>query len=133
MKLTSIKPIQSDLGLLIIRIGFGGLMAFSHGYRKLQYFDDIAPDFYDFLGLGMKTSLVLAIMAELLGAVFLVPGLFTRPALFLLIVTMAVAVFDVHGGDPISDSEHALLFLVAYIGLFFTGPGKLSIDAKLKM
>jgi putative oxidoreductase len=71
-------------------------------------------------------------MAELIGAALLVLGLFTRPALLLLIVTMAVAVFDVHGSDDLSDREHALIFLVAYVGLFFTGPGKFAMDAKLK-
>jgi putative oxidoreductase len=64
--------------------------------------------------------------------VLVAAGLFTRLALIPLIVTMAVAVFIIHADDPFGDKEHALLFLVPYVALLFTGPGKWSLDALVR-
>lgn len=55
-----------------------------------------------------------------------------RAALIPLIVTMAVAVFIVHGPDPLADKEFAILYLVPYVALFFIGPGKFSVDRFMK-
>jgi putative oxidoreductase len=41
---------------------------------------------------------------------------------------MLVIIFVIHGEDPFADREHALLYLLSYIALFFTGPGKYSVD-----
>ena len=41
---------------------------------------------------------------------------------------MFVAIFVVHLGEPFSRIEKALLFLVVFLVLMVTGPGKYSID-----
>jgi putative oxidoreductase len=43
-----------------------------------------------------------------------------------------VAVFIVHGPDPLADKEFAILYLVPYVALFFYGPGKFSLDRFMK-
>lgn len=83
------------------------------------------------MGLGPSVSFALAIFAELVCALLLSVGLFTRYALIPLIITFAVAVFSVHGADALSDKEHALLYLMTFLTLFLSGPGKYSIDAKI--
>ena len=44
---------------------------------------------------------------------------------------MAVAAFGAHAGDPISDKEHALLFLVPFLVLALMGGGRYSLDHRV--
>jgi putative oxidoreductase len=114
--------------LLILRVGVS-LMMLTHGYPKLmQFFSDEPISFTSILGLGAAVSLALAVLAEFFCSVFIILGLGTRLASIPLIVTMAVAAFHVHADDPFSRKEKALLFLLIYVVLLFTGGGKFSID-----
>lgn len=121
------KAISVDLGLLLFRLASGGLMLL-HGAPKLFNFSARWHKFSDPLGLGPEVSFILSTFAEFFCAVFLVAGAFTRLALVPLIINMIVIVFVVHGSDPAGKKEAALFFLVAYCALFFTGPGKYSLD-----
>ena len=117
----------ADTGLLILRLGAGLLMA-THGWSKLMGFAEKSGDFYNFMGLGDEVSLALTVFAEFFCSMFLVLGIGTRLFLVPLIVVAMVIVFGVHGADPLSDKEHGILYLVPYITLMLTGPGKYSID-----
>jgi putative oxidoreductase len=44
---------------------------------------------------------------------------------------MVVAAFMRHADDPFATKEKALLFLVIYIALLFTGSGRFGLDAFL--
>ncbi len=130
-RLWSVRPLSLDLGLLVVRMSLA-LFMLSHGYPKLANFTDRMDRFSDPYGLGSPVSLALAVFAEFFCSILLALGLFTRFALVPLIVTMATVVFVVHAGDPFGDREKALLFLLPYLALFFTGPGKFSIDGLIK-
>lgn len=119
-----------DLVLLILRIVFGGFML-THGYSKLSKCLSGDHSFADPIGLGESLSLYLVIFAEFLCAILLILGLFTKLSLIPLMITMLVAVLIVHAPDPLSDKEHALLYLFAYICLFITGAGRYSLDDKM--
>lgn len=106
-------------------------MLFLHGLDKLQKFDTLKVDFYSFMGMGPKTSLILAIVSELFCSLFIIIGLFTRFTVTLLIITMLVIIFGHDKGKPILESEVALLYLTAYISLLLCGPGKISIDGMI--
>lgn len=122
-------PFGKDIALLMLRLAFGLSMLFGHGLGKWErLFGEGPVKFADPFGLGAEFSLVLAVFAEVLCAVFISIGLFTRASLIPLIITMATAVFIIHGDDDFSGKEKALLYLMAYLALFFTGPGKLSLD-----
>lgn len=122
----------SDLGLLILRLGAGGLML-THGLPKLmKLFAGGEIQFADPIGLGATVSLILAVFAEVVCSILIVLGLKTRLACVPSAFTMGVAAFVVHFSDPWGRKEKAILFLVMYVALLFTGPGKLSVDAKLK-
>ena len=123
----NLKPLSYDMGLLIARIAAGGLMLY-HGAPKLFNFEERFTTFSDPIGLGSGLSLILVTFAEFFCAVFVIAGAFTRVALIPLIINLIVIVFVVHGGDPIKKKELAIFYLLTYIGLFFTGPGKFSID-----
>jgi putative oxidoreductase len=121
-----------DLGLLILRSFVGLTMLYSHGWGKLSRLIAGDTGFADVFGMGEPISLILAVFAEVVCSVFLAFGLYTRIALIPLIITMLVAVFYIHADDPFSKQEFGLLYLIPYVTLFFTGPGKFSLDAFIK-
>lgn len=134
-----------SIGLLILRLGMGGYLA-THGWGKLQMV--LAGSFDQFgdpIGLGSTASLTLVTFAEFVCAFLVMIGLGTRFAAVPVVVAMAVAAFVAHGADPwtmeggyllftsgASESwaskEPALLFLVPFLALIFTGAGRYSID-----
>jgi len=131
MKLLKIDlPDRSrDYGLLIIRVAAGFFMIYGHGFGKLTRLfgpDDIS--FADPFGLGPVFTLAFAVLAEFVCSLFLILGWFTRAALIPLIITMATAFFAVHLSDEFGSQEKSLLYLFVFIGLFFTGPGRISVD-----
>lgn len=74
---------------------------------------------------------MLAVFGELVAPAFIVLGLATRWMSVPAAITMAVAAFGAHAGDPLSDKEHALLFLIPFIVLALMGGGRYSIDHRL--
>ena len=120
-------PPYVNFAIAVLRIGVGVLMI-PHGYSKLSRVLDSNYAFGDPIGIGEVPSLFLTIFAELFCSVLVLVGLFTRPALAVLIFTMGVAVFLVNLSKGLSGMEKGLLFLIPYISLFILGPGKYSLD-----
>ncbi len=120
-----------NLTMLGLRLVSGLLMLFLHGLDKLQKFDTLQGNFYSFLGMGPKTSLVLAIFAELFCSLFIILGLFTRFATIPIIITMLVAIFGHNAGKPLLDNETGSLYITVFFALLLCGPGKISIDAMI--
>jgi putative oxidoreductase len=120
--------ITLNFGLLILRVGFGGFMLVAHGWNKLMTFSERMDSFPDPLGVGSPVSLALAVGAEVVCSALVVAGAFTRLACIPLIVTMLVAALLIHADDPWEKKELAILYLVPFVALFFTGAGALSID-----
>ncbi len=126
-------PASADAGLLILRLWVGLSMAILHGWGKLTNFSAYSGKFADPFGIGPSASLGLVVFAELVCAVFIALGLFTRFSALILGFTMAVA-FKLGHGMKLSgegNGEVAFLFLGACLALFIAGAGKLSIDAKM--
>lgn len=115
-----------DAGILFLRLACGLMLL--HGWSKLTNFSEGIKDWPDPFHIGMTLSYTLTVFAEVVCTLLLVLGLFTRVALIPLIVLMLVIVFSIHSGEPFSDREHGLLYLIAYISLLFSGPGKYSLD-----
>ena len=139
--LTSFQPINLSMGILLIRIVIGVLMAF-YGYQKLINFETMAAsDFWakevSFFGMTGKTPLALTVFAEFFCSLFLIIGLFTRLALIPLLVCMGyiivcVAKFKViNSGDNGIEMNTAFVYFVIYLGLLMTGPGEYSLDYKI--
>lgn len=123
----SANAISSDFGLLILRVVSGATLL-SHGYPKFQKVMAGNLQFGDPLGLGQGTSLYLSAFAEFICAILIIFGLLTRLASIPLIINMAVACLIVHSADDFATKEMSLLYLGIFITIFFTGPGKYSID-----
>ncbi|TWU25471.1 DoxX [Novipirellula galeiformis] len=117
----------TSTGLLFLRVGIGVLMLV-HGIAKLKGFGEMADQFPDPIGVGSKLSLILAIGAEVGCSLLLIVGFATRLALLPLVMTMVVALFVVHRADPWVAKELAAIYLLVYLSLLMTGPGRFSID-----
>jgi putative oxidoreductase len=127
---------RAAIGLLLLRFIIGLAFIF-HGLPKIQNPAGwqtammgphaFAPPFFQ----------VCAAIAEFFGGIALILGFLTPLAALLLVIDMAVAILFVHipmGGKFVGGQgsfEQPLSYLVAMIMFLFTGPGTISLDARL--
>jgi putative oxidoreductase len=125
-------PVWPDLGLLLLRVWFGGLLLLLHGWMKISMYGVMSQKFADPFGIGAPASLALSIFAEAVCSSLIVLGLFTRFAAVVCIINMTTALVIVHHmalTGPRS-GELAFLYLGAFIVLLLAGPGRFSIDGR---
>jgi putative oxidoreductase len=123
-------PRSADAGLLILRAWSGLSMLVLHGWGKMINFNQVAANFPALVGTS-RISLALAVFAEVVCAVLLTLGLFTRFAALNLLVTMSIAFFVVHGGALSGEQsgELAFIYLATYVTLLVAGGGRFGLDA----
>ena len=120
---------DSNVGLVILRV-FIGAALLTHGWGKM--FGGLEGFTQGVAGMGIplpQVSAFLAAFAESFGAILLAIGLLTRPAAFLIVATMGVAVGVAHGGQPFAAQEAAWLYLVPALFFLLKGAGTWSVDA----
>jgi len=128
-----------NIAALILRLGFGTYMLFGHGLGKfMKLIGDAEIKFPALLGLSPKICLALAVLSEFIACILIIIGYKTRLAAILMIITMIVAAFMVHGGDPFfmqgakgGSKEPAMIYLIGFLAIYFLGSGKYSLDDKL--
>lgn len=136
----------TSIGLLILRLGMAGYLL-THGWGKVDMVvKGQAAMFGDPIGIGPALSLYLVTFAEFVCSILVIVGLFTRLAAIPPIIAMAVAAFVAHGADPWTmqaaamafysgaskswaSKQPALMFLIPFLALVFTGAGAYSLDA----
>lgn len=123
------KPDGTAMSLLILalRIVFG-ILLMSHGVQKWANFSAMSDSFPDPLGIGSQLSLILAIFGEMVCSIAFIFGFLYRLAMIPMIFTMCMAFFVIHANDPFATKELAFVYLVVFILLYITGPGKYSLD-----
>lgn len=121
------RSTKASLFLLIMRVFFG-LLLMNHGIQKWGNYHELSATFPDPLGLGSPLSLGLAIFGELVCSMAFIIGLFYRLAMLPMIFTMAMAFFIIHGSDAFAVKELALIYLVVFVLMYISGPGKFSVD-----
>lgn len=126
-------PVSRDFGLFVLRAWLGLSMLLLHGVAKIDKLQKAPVVFADPFGIGPKASLALATFAEVVAALMLVFGLFTRFAALSLIVTMAVAFWTAHGGRLTGqgNGELAFLYLGGFVVILLAGAGKISVDSHI--
>ena len=96
----ALQKLSASIGLLILRLGAGGFMA-THGWGKMKMLmDGQSAQFGSHLGMSPGMSLFLAVVGEFFCALLVMAGLATRLAAIPTVITMFVAAFVAHGGDP---------------------------------
>lgn len=117
-----------NFGLLFLRVT-SGIFMLTHGVGKLgKLIEGGTIKFADPIGIGPEASLVLAVFAEFFCSIFLIFGFATRISAIPLIITMLVAGFIAHAGDPFAVKEKAFLFFVIFVFIAIAGAGKYSVD-----
>jgi putative oxidoreductase len=120
------KTASINFGLLLLRVGFSvGLM--THGYGKFMKVIQGNFEFRDPIGIGPTFSLILASIGEFIAPILILIGWKTRIASLFPIITMLVAFAIAHDGDPFSTKEKSFVYLIAFLTLYFTGPGKYAL------
>jgi putative oxidoreductase len=124
-----------DVGLLVIRIGFGAGFLFYHGWGKLtsgpERWAQVGGAMEHFgIGFGHTFFGFLAAFSESFGGLLIALGLFFRPVCALLFVTMFVAMVS-HYASGRGSPAHAAKNMFVFLGLIFVGPGKYSLDAMI--
>ena len=124
---------NTDVGLLIMRITFGGLMYLNHGQNKLLGGVDrwygLGGALTNLIGLeSLRTFFgLMASLSESIFSLFIVVGLLTRISSSLLGFTMFIATLrHVLDGDL---PEMAILYLIFCVLMLVAGPGKYSADS----
>ena len=127
---------KRDIGILIIRVCIGLSMLAFHGIPKISG----GLPAWEKIGLAMGNIGInflptfwgfAAALTETLGSLFIILGLWTRPSALLLAFTMLIAtITHLIQGDGFSVASHSFELLAIFVALFFTGPGKYSIDKK---
>jgi putative oxidoreductase len=128
-RLAASPPSARELGLALVRVGFGLSLAFAHGLGKISH-----PD--QFIGGLTQGGFPLpvffgwaAILSEFAGGLLLALGLLARPAAAFVVATLGVAAFHVHSADPYQKKELALAYVLVGIAVLVAGPGRFSLDA----
>jgi putative oxidoreductase len=128
---------RSDIGLLILRLGFASLLIGFHGWARFHkafnYVVHGQP--WTFVALVERLHFplpavfaVLSALAESVGAAFVGAGFLTRWAAGIVAVNMAVAFANEFSkGDPI---ELPALYLLSALVILVLGPGRISIDGR---
>lgn len=112
--------------LLMIRVFFG-ILFFIHGLDKMMNFEYLSDVYPSVLGFGSYTTLMVTIFCEFCCSLFLISGLMVRIMLLPMIAAMGVAFFDVHDA-MLPEGELSLIYMVTFIILYVTGPGRFSVD-----
>ena len=136
--------LSSDLCLLILRVSAGVLMI-HHGLEKLQdpagFTSFIVDQYFPFLPFDHILWTYLAAYTQIIGSVFLVLGIATRPAVIGLLSTMLFAMvfhFLDTGlqGAPFAiveahnyEFETSALYFFIFLVLAIAGPGSLSLSS----
>jgi putative oxidoreductase len=121
--------IQRALAILRIVSAF---LLIQHGTAKLFGFPHVA--FFD--NLQVLSLIGAAGIIEVVGSLFLLAGLFTRPAAFVLSGELAIAYFIGHApkgnflSPMLNDGESAVLFCFVFLFLAAAGAGAWSLDAR---
>lgn len=119
-----------DFALLILRLVFGLVLLYGHGFEKLTtIFSGEEIRFMDPIGIGEGLSFYLSAFAEGICAILLVAGFFTRFAALVLVLNFLVILrFHLGLGDSIVILEPRFFYFFGFMALFFSGAGKFSLD-----
>lgn len=126
------RKIWFEPGIALIRIITGSLMVY-HGY---EVFDNkLMLDYAKWLtDLHFPNPALMAYLgkgSEFAAGICITIGMFTRLAVWPMILTMLLIIFGMGHGKIFYEDQHPFLFVLIGLFLFFNGPGKYSVDQYL--
>ncbi|PRX57606.1 DoxX family protein [Flagellimonas meridianipacifica] len=128
---TQINANQVGLGLLTFRVLSAFALLRTHGLPKLLDFQGTLQHIPDPMGLGSTFSAYYAVFANVICAVLVILGLFTRfAALAVLSITLS-GLLIVHISDPAKVQDVPLIYSIVFGIIAYLGAGKFSLDHQL--
>ena len=121
--------VMGSIGLFVLRVGTAALLFGAHGWDKVTHIAARAKSFPDPLHVGSPASFGLVLFAEVVCTLFVALGLFTRAAVIPIIGFLGVAFFVYLAHEPFQQKELAIVYLVPFVAIFFTGPGRFALDS----
>lgn len=118
-----------SLFVLALRLLFG-ILLMVHGIGKISAYSELSTTFPDPLSIGSQWSLCLAIFGEVACSAAFILGFLFRLSVIPMIITMLTAFVAVHHGS-IAEGELAFIYLMVFMMLFVSGPGRYAIDSLL--
>jgi putative oxidoreductase len=119
---------DADIGILLLRVFIGTAMM-THGIAKMAGGMEQFTGFVASLGVPAPHVMAfLAAFSESVGAALLAVGLLTRPAAFMIVCTMSVAIFGALHGQPFAKQELAWLYVMPALMFLLKGAGRWSVD-----
>jgi len=132
-----IRSSGTDWGLLLLRLGFAAMLVGLHGWTRLlrAFHYTVHGQAWTFVGVVERLGFpvpglfaVLSAMSESIAVVFVVLGIYTRPAAAVIAFNMAVATYnEASKADP---WELPALYLLSALVMVLTGSGGLSLSAR---
>ena len=127
---------RAAVGLLLLRFIIGLAFIF-HGWPKMQNPTGWMSAMMGPHAFAPPFLQAVASFVEFFGGIALILGFLTPITALLILIDMATAIFKVHlpmGGHFVGGAgsfEQPLTYLVAMVLFLFTGPGVISLDARL--
>jgi len=128
---------SEDIGKLVLRVTLA-ILILLHGIAKLQHGIDFISGMVT--NAGMPAIFAYGVyIGEVLAPILVLVGLFTRPAAWIIVINMIVAIVLVHMAElfTLSDTggwslELQGMFLFGAVAVALLGPGRYSVDAKAR-
>ena len=111
-----------------LRVFSGSALAILHGRAKLPVTGHLVAKYGE---MGLPNPEIFAWAAAVIevgGGLLVALGLLTRPAAFLVVLSLGLAAFVGQSGEAIIHRELALLYLGVFLVFTFSGAGRFSID-----
>jgi putative oxidoreductase len=80
------------------------------------------------IGLGTNLEFNLVVFSQFVCGIFVAFGILTRLSIIPIFITMAVAFFIAHKGQPFMQKELPFAYLLLCVPIFVLGSGRYSVD-----
>ncbi len=126
-------PANTDVALLVLRLWIGFALFAKHGIEKFANFSQMQQHFPDPLHVGSTFSLSFALLTDGICSLLIILGFATRLAALFIVINLLVVFITMHQFSFAKEhAELVYLFLGSVLSILIAGPGKYSLDQKLK-
>ncbi|HYB98986.1 MAG TPA: DoxX family protein [Candidatus Limnocylindrales bacterium] len=122
---------QISMGLLILRLGAGGMLIYGRAWERVIMIRDTSIAFPDPLGISPELSWAVTIFAEFFCSIFVMLGIVTRLTAAAPFLAMLLSALVLPSGTAWSLREVSFLYALPFFVLTFTGAGDYSFDARI--
>ena len=127
-RLFSTRPLNTDLGILFLRLILGGLFIW-HGVDALflnyKLYLSMSKST---IGLGANFEYHLVVISYFVCGISIVLGFLTRLSVIPILIAMSVAFLIAHDGQKFYEKELPFAFMLLCIAVFIFGSGRFSVD-----